>query len=137
MLTIRKACESDQQQIKALLDELDLYYHALAFKDFRIAEDNNQVVGTVQIEEFPNFLFLGSLGIKPDRQKQGLAKKLITTALKGTNKDTYLYTIIPDFFKKLGFEVCPSPSALPKKDLYECEYCHPTKCVCMVKKHAA
>ncbi len=136
MLTIRKATESDHENIKALLLKLDLYYATLEIKDFWIAEENNIIIATMQLKKHPNFLFLGSLGVKENYQKKGLATKLINTALKDTKQDIYLYTIIPYFFKKLNFEICQPIASLPSKDRYECEDCHLEKCVCMVKKYA-
>ncbi len=137
MLTIRKANKSDQQQIKVLLQELDLYYSALEIKDFWLAEENNIIIATMQLKKYPNFLFLGSLGVKENYQKKGRASKLINAALKDSRQNVYLYTIIPDFFRKFGFEICQPIPGLPSKDNYECEDCHSERCVCMVKKYAA
>jgi len=142
-LKIRPAQDTDYPQVKKLLEELDLYYSGLEFKDFWVAEEKGKIVGTAQLEEFPDFLFLGSVGIAADQQKHGIAKALLDTMLKNHKIDVYLYTIIPEFFKKFGFEpITPhSPfriphSELPTKERYECADCHLDRCITMVK-HAA
>ncbi|MFH1683364.1 MAG: GNAT family N-acetyltransferase [Candidatus Margulisiibacteriota bacterium] len=155
-LNIRPALDKDHEKIKKLLKDLDLYYSGLKFKDFWAAEDNGKIVGIVQLEEFENFLFLGSLGVAPDQQKHGIAKALLYKILENHKKDVYLYTIIPDFFKKFGFQLTTpnselitpnsklitpnseliTPNSLPTKSRYECEYCHSDQCVTMVR-HAA
>ena len=135
-MLIRKAAETDHPQIIKILKALDLYYSALVIKDFWVTEDNGKIVGTAQLEEFPSFLFLGSVGVASDRQKQGVAKTLLEAILKDHKKDVYLYTIIPEFFEKFGFEITTTLPTLPGKERYECEACHLDRCVTMVR-HAS
>ena len=141
-VNIRPAQNEDYPRVKKLLEELDLYYADLTFKDFWVAESKGQIVGTVQLEEFKDFLFLGSLGVAADRQKHGIAEALLDQILQNHKNDVYLYSIIPEFFKKFGFELTTpnseliTPNSLPTKEHYECEYCHPDQCVTMVR-HAA
>ena len=142
-VNIRPAQNEDYLRVKKLLEELYLYYADLAFKDFWVAESKGKIVGAVQIEEFKDFLFLGSLGVAADQQNHGIAKALLDKILKNQKKDVYLYTIIPEFFKKLGFKTITPNSQLrtpnfnlPTKSRYECESCHSDQCVTMVR-HAA
>lgn len=135
-ITIRPAKDNDNPALKQLLLKLDLYYSTLEMKDFWVAEDQGKIVGAVQLQEHDNFIFLGSLGVLPDQQKHGLAKALLNKVLPGCKKDIYLYTIIPDFFKKFGFSVTSPLPNLPTKANYECEACHSDQCVTMVR-HAA
>ena len=134
MLNVRLAQQKDQSAIIKLLKELNLYYTGLKFNDFWLAEENHQIVACLQLEQHENFLFLGSMGVKQNRQKQGIGKALIAASTKQANKDIYLYTIIPNYFSQYGFSVTNSfPNTLPSKDRYECEYCHTDKCVVMVR----
>lgn len=132
MLNIRPATEKDYDQILKILKELDLFYPALVLKGFWVAEEDKKIISTVQLEEHPDFVYLGSLAVIPECRKKKIATALLNESLKDIRKNIYLYTIIPEFFKKFGFQVTSSPpTTLPSKIRYECEYCHPEKCVCM------
>ena len=133
MLKIRKANKNDEKSILKILKELDLFYPSLALKDFWVAEKDNKIVGAVKLEELGKFFFLSSLCILPKLQKQGIGSALMKETLKATNKNVCLYTIIPEYFKKFGFRITAPPPFLPSKEPFECEYCHPEKCVCMIK----
>lgn len=126
--------KGDEKPILKILKGLDLFYPALSLKDFQVAEKDGKVVACVQLEEHDNFKFLGSLAVAKELQGQGIGNALMRESLKAQKKNTYLYTIIPGFFKKFGFNVPDThPPNLPSKDQYGCGYCHPEKCVCMVK----
>ena len=58
MLIIRKANKEDNPQILSILNELDLYYATVELKDFWVAEENNQIIGTVQIVEHEKYYFM-------------------------------------------------------------------------------
>jgi len=131
--------DSETNVILSLLKEIDLYYPKVKFKNFWLAKDKNKYVGLVQFTEYPEYFFLSSLGIIKSHRKKGIAALLIDNLLKIANKKkkkTYLYTVIPDFFKKFGFKIINPQDSLPSKDPYECNYCSPEKCICMVKSYS-
>ena len=133
-MLVRPAKTEDYPEIIKLISEIDEAYPGFAPDSFWVAEEVGTIVGTVRLIDYPNFVFLESLAVKNDHQGQGIAQKLITDSLKTIKKDIYLYTIIPDFFKKFGFEpITPTPSFLPGKTRYECQFCQPKKCVTMVR----
>ena len=133
-LLIRKAEVKDEKEILKILKELDLYYPSLEMKDFWVAESDGEILGVVQLEEYQDFIYLGSLAVKQKYQGQGIAKRLLNDTLNKLSKNIYLYTIIPKFFAKFGFKIASwQPPDLPSKERYECEFCHAEKCVCMVK----
>ncbi|MBN2058395.1 MAG: GNAT family N-acetyltransferase [Candidatus Saganbacteria bacterium] len=133
-LKIRKARPEDEAAVLELLRELDLYYNGLRFSGFRVAEDSGRIVGIVQLEPGLDHIFLSSLGISQDRQEQGLASALLNELLPKQDQDIYLYTIIPDFFKKFGFEPVIPQVSLPSKARYDCQDCRPDRCVTMVRR---
>ncbi len=133
MLKIRKASEKDTKEILKTLKELDLFYPAQELNNFWVADKEGKIAGVVKLEEFDDFFFLGSLGIKKKYQNQGIADSLLKEILKTANKNFYLYTTIPEFFKKFGFRVISPLPTLPSRDAFECEYCSPEKCVTMVR----
>ena len=133
MITIRKARDADKPQVIRILKDTDIYYSALKFEDFWVAEEEGEILGCAQLEEYPAFYYLGSLGVAVEHEGKGIARMLLNPLLKRLKKDTYIYTIIPEFFKKFDFVVAPPLPDLPSKDRYECADCHPERCVTMVR----
>lgn len=137
MQVVRPANAADQTKVLKILknEALDLYYEQLEYRDFWVVEVDGLIAGSVQIEEHPDFCFLGSLGILPEFQHRGLANLLVNQALKHNTKPVYLYTIMPDFFKPLGFQpTTKTPASLPPKTRYECQRCEaPGSCAVMIR----
>jgi len=132
-MLIRKAKEEDYPEIIKLISEIDETYPGFEPNSFWVAEDNG-LVGTVRLIDYPDFVFLESLAVKKDQHGQGIARKILDQALKPIKKDIYLHTIIPELFKKFGFEpITPTPSFLPGKTRYECQFCEPSRCTTMVR----
>lgn len=132
-MKITKAVPRDGAQIAGLLDELDLYHPSCRPEDFWVAKKDESVIGITCLTDMGEYLYLSSVGVAEGRQKQGVARALLEAALKNAKKDVYLYTVIPGFFKKIGFEISGPPKVPPPKDALECEACQSSKCVCMRK----
>jgi len=133
-MIIRPAVPADREAVYRILKEQDLDYSRLTFDNFWVAEESGTVVGVARLEEFVNFLFLSSVGTAGDRQGKGVATNLLDHILKERRKDTYLYTLIPGFFQRLGFEVAPILCGLPAREVFDCEDCRPPDCICMKRK---
>lgn len=133
---IRNAKKTDLPQIKSILKSVDEDITAQSWDNFRVAEKSGVVVGVVKLDEYKDYYFLSSLALKPSEQNQGIASFLMAQSLAQIKKDVYIYTIIPEFFRRFGFVETPPLPFLPKKDQMECARCHPELCVCMVKRHA-
>ncbi|MCU0641896.1 MAG: GNAT family N-acetyltransferase [Candidatus Margulisbacteria bacterium] len=99
-----------------------------------MAEVDGQVVGVVRLEEHEQFFFLTSLGVLPEHEKKGVASALLHFVLQERAKPVYLYTIIPDFFRRFGFQETAPVTGLPAKKIYGCDRCYPGQCVVMVKR---
>src|SRR3989339_1822873 len=123
MPNIRPAKSSDREQIIALLKELDLDYTKQQLDNFWVMTDQAKVIGVAKLEQFKDFSFLSSFGIAKNRQKHGLAKLFLDYLVKQSQNDIYLYTIIPDFFKKFDFQTTRPPDFIPSKERYECDQC--------------
>ena len=50
------------------------------------------------------FLFLSSLAVRPEARDDRIASQMIEQLAAQAGKPIYLYTIIPEFFRKLGFQ---------------------------------
>jgi N-acetylglutamate synthase-like GNAT family acetyltransferase len=133
MIRVRPATAADAPRIVKILDEADLRYQQETFNGFLLAEKAGEVTGVVRLEEHPDFIFLTSLGVAAAHQHQGVATALLNYVLQAVRQPIYLYTVIPDFFRRFGFrETIPLPG-LPDKTIYGCNACFPGQCVVMVK----
>jgi N-acetylglutamate synthase-like GNAT family acetyltransferase len=134
MIAVRPARSTDKAAIIKVLDAADLRYSAETLNNFTVAEANGAVVGVVRLEEHPDFFFLTSLGVLPAAEKKGIASALLRSVATGKKKPVYLYTIIPDFFRRFGFKETAPLAGLPAKEIYGCDQCFPGQCVVMVKQ---
>ena len=145
MFSLTRAKTKDHPAIKKILAVLDLACERPDLHNFWVIKEHHRIVGCLKMDEFPEFIFLSSLGVSPDRQKRGIggfALAEVSKLAQMVNKPIFLYTIIPDFFKKSGFQIYPTshfqlptsnPITLPQKSPAECRWCNPAKCITMVK----
>jgi N-acetylglutamate synthase-like GNAT family acetyltransferase len=133
MLEIRKAKISDQPAILQILEELDLASPLQKTEYFWVAEVDNEIAGIARLEDCGEYLFLSCVGVKTKHHNQGIASRLLEPLLINTKHKIYLYTTIPEFFKRFGFKNVSPSSRLPSKEYFSCQECFPEKCQVMVK----
>ncbi len=131
MTVIRRARESDWDDIKSLLESMNLAHASISVKNFWIAEDEGRVVGLAQLEKTGGHFFLSSVGVCPDQRGKGIASALLEKMLSQADQVVYLYTVIPDFFKEFGFVTTAAPDGDDYRRHFDCMSCDPKSCVCM------
>jgi len=136
MIKIRLARPEDEPLIDYLERRLELEVPYLKINETWLLEVGGELAGLVRITDLGPAYFLSSVGIVPEKRGQGLARKLLETILEGREKDIYLYTIIPEFFFRFGFEKTSPASFLPSRTLFSCHLCEPEKCFCLVRRRA-
>ncbi len=131
---IRKAGKTDLPQIIALAAKRSLDYENMAADDFWVAVEADRVVGICGLKKHPECRELCSLGVEETFQKRGFGRRLVETLLEEAPGDIYLATVIPEFFRKLGFEEAGSvPASMIKKTNW-CAGCSREGCIVMIKK---
>lgn len=134
MLSVRPARQKDDPDIVRILNDADLHFSGEKLADFQVAELDGKLAGIVRLEEHEDFVFLSSLGVAGDQRNKGVATALLKTIFERTGKPIYLYTVIPQFFKKFGFhDTTPRPQ-LPPKETFGCDQCSPGSCSIMVRE---
>lgn len=134
MLKIRKAQVTDRPAIAEIIKQLDLAYPSQTGDNFWVAENSGEIFGIAELREFSGFFFLSSVGVAEKHQHLGIAADLLESLLAGLKKDVYLYTTIPDFFSRFGFQiVADQPQDLPPREKFSCRECTPEACVCMAR----
>jgi N-acetylglutamate synthase-like GNAT family acetyltransferase len=133
-MQVRKASPQDFGEIKALLIDLELTYPAMDFDCFYVAEKNGEIIATAELKELEDCCLLSCVGVRENLQHTGIGRDFTLEVLRHAAKDVYLYTLVPGFFKKLGFiEAVILPPGLPGRAIYGCQNCDPTLCRCLVR----
>jgi N-acetylglutamate synthase-like GNAT family acetyltransferase len=133
-LQIRKACEADHAPILELLGALELGYTAMDLSCFWVAESASEVVATAELQNLRTCSLLSCVGVREDLQGIGIGQALVERVVLETPLPVYLYTLIPGFFRKVGFrDAHILPADLPPRSIYGCVGCDSSICLCMVR----
>lgn len=138
-LRVRPAQPADHDDVLGLLRELELDYPLRDLARFSVAELSGEgIVGIAEVKDLGGVTLLSCVGIREDLQGTGLGRDLVRGALDGVRDDVWLYTLVPGFFAKLGFEDVPDvPPRVPPRRVYGCEGCDPATCRAMVLRSRA
>jgi N-acetylglutamate synthase-like GNAT family acetyltransferase len=133
--TIRPAKPADSDQIVDLLKNLELDYPGRDLTCFFVGESGGAIVAVAELKDLGDLCLLSCVGVSEQLQGTGLGRTLVNQVLRDIRKDVYLYTLVPGFFRKAGFEDALSlPTSLPPRLIYGCAACDPTFCLCLVRK---
>ncbi len=96
-------------------------------QSFSVAEINSEIVGCCALQViWKNLAEIQSLAVSSDHAGKGIGKELVKNMIKEAKvlETEYIFalTLVPDFFKKLGFEVIPKEK-LPMKVWSDCAKC--------------
>jgi amino-acid N-acetyltransferase len=92
-LTVRPATETDQVAIRALVRSERLNPYGLDWPNFLVAVGSGGLVGAVQLRRHRDgSRELGSLVVRQEARRQGIASRLINTLLAGMNERVLLIT---------------------------------------------
>lgn len=133
-MDIRRANKGDFSGIGRILHGLDLDHPGLAMDNFWVAVDGGSVIGVAHFEGCGEISYLSAVGVESRRQGEGVGTHLVRGVLRDVKGAVYIYTTVPGFFRRLGFEESSPHPAVPSKEIYNCrDGCDVEKCVCMVR----
>lgn len=102
---ITSASDSDLSLIIQGIKELTLDDIDLKREQFLVAKVGTKVIGFGRIKVYPDALELCSLGVLPEYRGRGIGKELVNELIKKANRQAiFVVCIIPDFFRRFGFE---------------------------------
>jgi N-acetylglutamate synthase-like GNAT family acetyltransferase len=131
---MRRAEPRDYADIETLMGALELSYPTMDFSFFWVAETGNEVVAAAELKDFQACSLLSCVGVREDLQGLDIGRALVEEVVRHARHDVYLYTLVPDFFRKAGFaEAGQAPLDLPPRSIYGCQNCSPGLCCCMVR----
>lgn len=131
---IRRAEPRDYRRIERLMSALELSYPAMDLSSFWVAENGGEVVAAAELKDLRDCSLLSCVGVREDLQGSGIGRILVEEAARHAHHDVYLYTLVPGFFRKVGFgDPTRLPPDLPPRSIYGCEGCDPRLCLCLVR----
>lgn len=137
-MNIRKAADGDWNEIRRVLDDLELGHPSLVCEGFWVAEADGAIIGVAHVEDRGACVYLSAVGVEEIFQGRGVASDLLRKINVGQTKDVYVYTLIPDFFRRHGFEFSEPHPDMPPRNIYDCgSTCRPSECRCMILRRDA
>ncbi len=134
MYTVRKAGREDGEAIRSILSEMELSHGSISIDDLWVGERGGEIVAVAQLQDVGGAQIVSSLGVRPPHRKRGVASALIGEMLGAAKEDVYLFTLIPGFFRRLGFtEADPPPKIAEYRTNFDCGACQSERCACMVR----
>jgi amino-acid N-acetyltransferase len=95
MLNIRPATADDQPIIRKMVMDARLDPTSLKWRNFLIAEVDGDIAGIGQVKPYPGCEELGSLVVKREYRKQGIAAQIITALEARAGRPLYLLCVSP------------------------------------------
>lgn len=136
MVTIRKATMKDVPQVVELVNRYAAegimlprteFEVAETLRDFTVAELEGRIVGCGALHFYtPETGEIRSIAVQPDCKGRGIGRKLVeeleAEARRYGLREVFLFTYVPEFFRKLGF-VEVDRGELPLKAWRDCLRC--------------
>ncbi len=133
-VSVRKARSADHAGVLGLLRALDLVYPSMDLSCFWVAEAGGLLAGVAELKRGETFALLSCVGVREDLQGRGIGRELVERITSRVSSPVFLYTVVPDFFRKAGFrDATHLPPGLPQRSVYGCSGCTPALCRCLVR----
>lgn len=110
------ASEPDMPDIERLAKGFDLDCEDFSNKQFLVAKTNELIVGFGRLRKFPSCTELATIGVVPEMRNKGVGRAIVKELVRIGPAEIFVTCVIPDFFRKLGFNpIKKYPSVLQKK----------------------
>ena len=103
-MLLRPALEYELPLILREAAAFDLDVQLPDFRQFIVAEQEQVVVGFGRIIQHVDFCELATLGVMKSEQRKGIGSALVRALIdKSDANPVLLVTVLPDYFRRLGF----------------------------------
>lgn len=110
----------DYPEVLRCIEKFELDNRTLKREEFITIYNESRLAGFGRIRQYEGFSEMCSTGILEQERNKGLGTILLQTMANLAPKPVYLVCIIPDFFTRLGFEIC---TGYPMEMMEKLEYC--------------
>jgi len=135
-LDIHKAKKQDKAPIMNLIRNSELFAPRLKYEDFMVAYRGENLVAVARwkTNKKNRMHELSNVGVKDGWRKCGIGSIVVSKLIDKAKYDTYLNTVNPGFYEKLGFKATKEAPKAMKKNNAWCKGCDKKLCITMVKK---
>lgn len=131
---VREARIEDSPDLLRLLEALELAYPSMDPACFWVGEWGGEIVATAELKELGSCSLLSCVGVREGLQGRGFGRLMVDHVIRQTRQPVYLYTVVPGFFRKVGFrDAIFLPADMPPRSIYGCVGCDPSVCLCLVR----
>lgn len=103
---ISECSENEFERVKIFIKKFELDNRALQHTQFLTLYANGQLAGFGRVREYQGFSELCTLGILEEYRNRTFGHKLLKALEQKATQKIYLVTVIPHYFKKLGYTTC-------------------------------
>jgi N-acetylglutamate synthase-like GNAT family acetyltransferase len=115
-IKVMPALESEMVFIGQFAKKLDLDCEDLNRNQFIVAKKDEKIIGFGRLRKYPECVEIATVGVIDEEQKNGVGSVIVRELIQSGPSEIFVTCVIPDFFKKLGFQLVKQyPSALQKK----------------------
>lgn len=112
--------DDDFTSVVKLIAEMQLDNNDLNASQFIVAKSGKELIGFGRLRTYDTCQELCSLGVVQDYRYKGVGTQISQALKEKSSKPLYAVTIIPDYFKRLGFE---QVRQFPKEIVAKVNYC--------------
>ncbi len=115
-ITIQSSIQDDFIEIAHLGKSLDLDTEEMNWNQFIVAKKQSKIVGIGRLRKYENCTEIATVGVVPELQISGIGTLLIKELINAGPSELFVTCVIPEFFKKFGFQATKHyPPVLEKK----------------------
>lgn len=113
---ITMASDSELVVIEQLAKQLDLDMEDTSRRQFVVAKKEERIIGFGRLRSYHDCTEIATVGVIVGEQKKGVGSMLVWELIRLGPSEIYATCVIPDFFKKFGFQMEKQyPAILQKK----------------------
>jgi len=133
-ISIRQPNETEFVEVRNHLKKFVLDSSEATKEQFKVLLYDDKLAAFGRLKQRNDGVELCSVGVVEEYRGKKLGEAIVKDILSIVKTDVYLVTVIPNFFKKLGFiETKEYPASLQHKRDNFCEYHHPGDCITVMK----
>jgi len=135
-LEIRKANKKDKTPLIKFIKEGGMFVPGIRYKEFYVIYRGENMIAAARFKTHDKGKIheLSNFSVKEGWRNCGIGSFVLEKIFDKAKFDTYLNTVNPNFYKKLGFiQIKDVPKPLKKNRVW-CKGCDKDLCTTMVKK---
>jgi N-acetylglutamate synthase-like GNAT family acetyltransferase len=119
-IIIREPDDAEYEVVRKYIDEFWLDKAYMHKGQFRILLFNGAIAAFARIKKHRSCTELCTLGVVKKLRGRHIGMVIVNGILAGIKKEVYIVTVIPDYFRKIGFHFAKEFPVIIRKKLDNC-----------------